>query len=83
MEIKKININELKENLINDFQDYLNENNLQISFNWIINENYINNYLMSIFYNIQDNIDTEEQDIEEIQNDFFEILDDFCCTLPF
>ena len=83
MENKKININELKENLINDFQDYLDENNLQISFNWIVNENYINNYLMSIFYNIQDNIDTEEQDIEEIQNEFFEILDDFCCTLPF
>ena len=83
MENKKININELKENLINDFQDYLDENNLQISFNWIVNENYINNYLMSIFYNIQDTIDTEEQDIEEIQNEFFEILDDFCCTLPF
>lgn len=71
-------IKQLKENLINDFNDYLKENNLEISVNWIVNENYINDYLMSIFYNIQDNVESVEE-IEDIQDEFFEILDEYCC----
>lgn len=71
-------IKQLKENLINDFNDYLKENNLEISVNWIVNENYINDYLMSIFYNIQDNTESIEE-IEDLQDEFFEILDEYCC----
>lgn len=75
-------INELKENLINDFEDYLKEYNLEISTNWIVNENYINNYLMSIFYNLQDNLETIAE-IKNTQDEFYEILDNYCCQLPF
>lgn len=75
-------IEELEKNLITDFEDYLKENNWEISFNWIVNENYINNYLMSIFYNLQDNLETV-QEIAKIQNKFYEILDNYCCQLPF
>lgn len=75
-------IEELEKNLITDFEDYLKEYNLEISTNWIINENYINNYLMSIFYNLQDNLETIGE-IEETQNKFYEILDNYCCQLPF
>ena len=75
-------IEELEKNLITDFEDYLKEYNLEISTNWIVNENYINNYLMSIFYNLQDNLETI-QEIEETQNKFYEILDNYCCQLPF
>jgi len=74
-----VNIEELKNNLIQDFEDFLKENNFKISVNWIVNENYINNYLMSIFYNIQDNTETPEE-IEEIQDEFYEILDNYCCS---
>jgi len=73
-----VNIEELENNLIQDFEEYLKEYNFEISTNWIVNENYINNYLMSIFYDIQDNTETPEE-IEEIQNKFYEILDDYCC----
>lgn len=69
---------QLRENLINDFNDYLEENNLEISVNWLINEKYINDYLMSIFYNIQDNTETIT-DIEYLQDEFYEILDEYCC----
>ena len=72
----------LKENLIKDFKDYLQENNLEISCNWIVNECYINNYLMSIFYNIQDNTESIEE-VENLQKEFYEILDNYCCSLPF
>lgn len=72
------NIEELKNNLIQDFEDYLKEHGFEISVNWIVNENYINNYLMSIFYSIQDNTETPEE-IEEIQSNFYEILDNYCC----
>lgn len=71
-------IKQLKENLINDFNDYLEENNLEISVNWLVNENYINDYLMSIFYSLQDNTETIT-DVEELQDEFFEILDEYCC----
>lgn len=77
-----MNLEELKNNLIEDFNDYLKENNLEISMNWIINENYINNYLMSIFYNIQEYVDTPEK-AETIQEEFYNILDNYCCQLPF
>lgn len=75
-------LKELKNNLIDDFEDYLEENKLEISTNWIVNENYINNYLMSIFYNLQDNLETTTE-IEEMQDKFYEILDNYCCQLPF
>lgn len=75
-------LKELKENLINDFEDYLKENEIEISLNWIINECYINNYLMSIFYDIQDNLE-EYENVEDIQNEFYEILDEYCCQVPF
>ena len=75
-------LKELEKDLISDFEDWLNENNYEISCNWIVNENYINNYLMSIFYNLQDNLETSEE-IEEMQNNFYEILDNYCCQLPF
>lgn len=74
-----VNIEELENNLIQDFEEYLKEYNFEISTNWIVNENYINNYLMSIFYNIQDNTETPEE-IEEIQDEFYEILDNYCCS---
>lgn len=77
-----MNIEELENNLIQDFEDYLKENNFEISVNWIVNENYINNYLMSKFYDIQDNTETQEE-IEETQDKFYEILDNYCCQLPF
>lgn len=70
---------ELKENLVNDFLDYMEEEGQKISVNWITNECYINNYLMSIFYNIQDNTETHEE-AEEIQDEFYEILDEYCCS---
>lgn len=73
---------ELKENLINDFEEYLKEEGKEISCNWIVNENYINNYLMSIFYNIQEYTDTPEE-AEKMQEEFYNILDDYCCQLPF
>ena len=75
-------LKELEENLISDFEDYLKENNLEISCDWIINECYINDYLMSIFYNLQDNLETIEE-VEKTQDEFFEILDNYCCQLPF
>ena len=68
----------LKENLINDFIDYLKENEQEISVNWITNECYINNYLMTIFYTIQDNTKTIEE-AEATQDEFYEILDEYCC----
>lgn len=74
-----MDIKEFKNNLIDDFNDFLKENNFEISVNWIINENYINMYLMSIFYNIQDNIKTLEEQ-EQIQDEFYEILDNYCCN---
>lgn len=77
-----MNIKELEENLISDFEDYLKENKLEISCNWIVNECYINDYLMSIFYNLQDNSETIEE-IEKTQDKFYEILDNYCCQLPF
>lgn len=77
-----MNLEELKNNLIKDFNDYLKENNFEISTNWIINENYINNYLMSIFYNIQEYTDTPEE-AKTIQEKFYNILDNYCCQLPF
>lgn len=77
-----MDLKELENNLISDFEDYLKEYNLEISTNWIVNENYINNYLMSIFYNLQDNLETI-QEIEETQDKFYEILDNYCCQLPF
>ena len=77
-----MNIEELKNNLIADFEDYLKENNLEIAMNWIINENYINNYLMSIFYNIQEYTETPEE-AETIQKEFYNILDEYCSQLPF
>ena len=75
-------LEELEKNLINDFKDYLKEYDLEISCNWITNECYINNYLMSIFYNLQDNLETV-QEIEKTQDEFYEILDNYCCQLPF
>lgn len=75
-------LKELENNLIDDFEEYLQENNLEISCDWIINNNYINNYLMSIFYNLQDNLETVEE-VEKIQDKFYEILDNYCCQLPF
>lgn len=76
-------LEELKNNLIEDFGNYLKENNLEISVNWITNESYINNYLMSIFYNIQEYTETPEE-AEKIQNEFYEILDNhYCDYLPF
>lgn len=77
-----MNMKELEKNLITDFEDYLKENKLEISTNWIVNENYINNYLMSIFYNLQDNLETTAE-IEKTQDKFYEILDNYCCQLPF
>lgn len=77
-----MDLKELEKNLINDFEDYLKENDLEVSTNWIINENYINNYLMSIFYNLQDNLETTTE-IEKTQDKFYEILDNYCCQLPF
>lgn len=74
-----MNVEEIEKNLIQDFTDYLEENNLEISVNWITNECYINNYLMSIFYDIQDNTETQEE-CEEIQDKFYEILDNYCCS---
>lgn len=75
-------LKELEKNLINDFEDWLNEKNYEISCNWIVNEYYINDYLMSIFYNLQDNLETI-QEVEETQDKFYEILDNYCCQLPF
>lgn len=75
-------LKELEKNLISDFEDWLNENNYEISCNWIVNECYINDYLMSIFYNLQDNLETI-QEVEETQDKFYEILDNYCCQLPF
>lgn len=77
-----MNIEELKNNLIADFEDYLKENNLEIAMNWIINEGYINSYLMSIFYNIQEYTETPEE-AEAIQEEFYNILDEYCSQLPF
>lgn len=74
-----MNIEELKNNLVEDFQEYLKENGLKIAINWIVNECYINNYLMSIFYNIEEYTETPEE-AEKIQNEFYIILNKFCCN---
>ena len=74
-----MNVKDIKNNLIPDFNDYLKENNLEISVNGITNECYINNYLMSIFYTVQDNTEIQKE-CEEMQTEFYEILDNYCCS---
>lgn len=70
-------IKELEKNLIIDFDYFLKENNYKISTIPIVNENYINNYLMSIFYNLFDNLENYEE-IKKIENEFYNILDNYC-----
>lgn len=65
-------LDKLKENLITNFLDYLKENNLEISINWIVNECYINNFLDEYCYNLNNN--------KTAQDEFYEILDDYCCS---
>ena len=69
----------LKENLINDFLEYLNEDEIEISTSWITNECYINQYLMQLHYTILDEVETI-QELEEITNEFYNILDKYCCS---
>ena len=76
-EIEVLNFLKINENLINEFNEYLKENNLKISTIPIVNENYINNYLMSIFYNLYNNIDSSIQ-IKNLENNLFNILKKYC-----
>lgn len=59
-------------NLINEFEDYLKENNKEIAVNWIINEIYINEFLETL--PIQD---------KNIIDKLYEKLDNYCCQIPF
>ena len=72
-------LKDFKNNLISDFKDYLKENNYEISTIEIINENYINNYLMTIWSTIVENSETMIQ-AEELQNEFYDILNIYCNT---
>lgn len=72
-------LKDFKNNLISDFEDYLKENNYEISTIEIINENYINNYLMTIWSTIVENSETMIQ-AEELQNEFYDILNIYCDT---
>lgn len=72
-------LKDFKNNLISDFEDYLKENNYEISTIEIINENYINNYLMTIWSAIVENSETMIQ-AEELQNEFYDILNIYCNT---
>lgn len=71
-------IKELKENLIDDFEEYLEENSYEISKNEILNEMYINNYLMTLSYDINEYTETIKE-AEELQDEFYNILDDYIC----
>lgn len=72
-------LEDFKNNLINDFEDYLQENNYKISTIEIVNENYINNYLMTIWNAIVENSETITK-AEELQNEFYNILSAYCNT---
>lgn len=60
------------ENLINEFEDYLKENNKEITMNWITNEIYINVFLETL--PIKD---------KNIINKLYGKLDNYCCQVPF
>lgn len=72
-------LKDFKNNLISDFEDYLKENNYEISTIEIVNENYINNYLMTIWNAIVENSETITK-AEELQNEFYNILSAYCNT---
>lgn len=75
-------IENIKNNLIADFEDWLQENKKEIAFNWIVTEIYINDFLEQKFYNIGEYIQDYNKQ-EELKNNCFEILDTYYSALPF
>lgn len=75
-------IEELKRNLVTDFEKWLQENEKEIVFNWIIMECCINDFLEQKFYNIGEYIQDYNKQ-EELKNNCFETLDTYCSILPF
>lgn len=70
-------IEEVKANAINDFNDYMKEENQEISKHAIVNENYINNYISSLHYSIIENTENMEQ-VKEVEEELYKILDNYC-----
>ena len=68
-----------KENIIKSFDEYLKENNFKITNNWKNNQNLIDMYIMSIYYDIFDNIDDSEE-IDRIEYYIDDLLNDYCDT---
>lgn len=82
MEFKEL-INEILENkeiVIKDFEEYLKENDFEISKNEILNEQYINNYIVSLNYDILNETDSYSEE-KEIEDKIYEILDEYCCKI--
>lgn len=80
MEFKEL-INKMLENkeiIIEDFEEYLKENDFKISKNDILNKQYINNYIVSLNYDISNETDSYSEE-KEIEDKFYEILDEYCC----
>ncbi len=70
-------LEEIQKNTINDFNDYMSEENQEISTHYIVNEIYINNYISSMHYSIIENTDTIEQ-VQEVEEEMYKILDNYC-----
>lgn len=60
-----------EENLIDDFENYLKENDKEITINWKINDKNILDYLKTL------SID------QEIKYQLFTILNEYCDAIPF
>lgn len=70
-------IEEVKANAINDFNDYMDEENQEISNHVITNECYINNYISSIHYLIVENTENMKQ-VKEVEKELYKILNNYC-----
>lgn len=71
-------LEENQEVIIQDFNEYLKEYDYEILDNEILVEQYINNYITSLNYGIQNETENYEQQ-KEIENKIYDILDKYCC----
>ena len=71
------------ENIEKDFDEFLKENEIDfLPFDVEEIEKNINLYLSAIYYELEDNTDTQEE-LNNAEDFIYGILDNYCCQLPF